>query len=239
MTNSNVTGRNDGCDGFAFVSSTIILSISIVYLLVFALSAIVTNFWKLWKYWDNRKQYRLARMSTKCLLYNSAKLEKMVIKEYESVIATLRRPAVGQAQTDEKDEDSVDALAFAKYIYPTISDSIADANSIERRIFNVLTATCIMIIMFNLWYEYASFSVKLRNATLAYYILEVLCLLFLVMVPLFPNTGIRLHPPWFRDVSNVLSRRKQMRITFFSSFCLSPTVFIFRLQSFHFFSTHS
>jgi hypothetical protein len=116
----------------------------------------------------------------------------MVIKEYQSVIGQIRKPSDG--------EDQPEPNYFVKYIYPTISDSISEANSVERRIFNILTTVLIFIILFNLWYEYASFSTHVRNATLAYYILQVICLLFLVMVPLFPNTGVRLHPLWFREV---------------------------------------
>jgi hypothetical protein len=188
---TNTTGRDDGCDGFAFISSTIILAASIVYLVVFALSTMITNFWKLYKYWDKRKKYRMARIGTKCPVYNTAKLDNMVVKEYNAVVNQLQKP---------KENAGDPVPSFVKYVYPTISDSIADANSIERRIFNILTTVCIFIILFNLWYEYASFSTHVRNTTLAYYILQVICLLFLVMVPLFPNTGVRLHPPWFRDV---------------------------------------
>lgn len=197
------------CSSFPYISSVIIFVAATMYMILFASWHIIQNLYRFYKHMDKRnefvRKFPQDHENDGRVYFNDYCFRAMVERDLKKILDRLECPHVLKVQQAIDGESSakptyaVDRfrVEYAEYyIYPTISDSIADGNAILRRIFNILTTAAALLLCAYLWLEYLTFDLDDQVTFLVYYILELICVITLIFVPLFPNNSSRISPSW-------------------------------------------
>jgi len=191
----------DFCYQFPFLAPFVIFTIATLYLIWFATSTVMFNYVKYVSFWMERDKYDKKQKEDKKVPetdYNEMCL--YLLLEYTWNCEQKRINSVSKEHFNvqnatgiSSDSDWLYCYENA-YIYPTISDSIADGNDIFRRIFNILTTACAYILMMFVYYDFMNSSPERQARDFwKYYMLSIIGLVTLVFVPLFPNNAIRMQ----------------------------------------------
>jgi len=203
----------DFCWSFPFLAPLFLFTVSTLYIIWFAFSTIILNIKKYNILIAHRNKFDERYGNKPAVDYNQMCL--FLLLEYQwnceerrihSVAPEDFKPQMSQAISGDSDWNDCYVNA---YIYPTISDSIADGNDIYRRIFNILTTACAYILLMFVYFDYIDSSPERQARDFVwYYLMSTIGLVTLVFVPLFPNEAIRMQKYLIMKVDDLQPIRK-------------------------------